>query len=204
MILFDSVVGLFDDQAGDFDDGGVVNATATVTGLQSVSAFASVSANGDQSRTATLTGLEAQSSIGTVSASGQSFAVATVTGQQATASIGTAIAIGEGDGMATVSGATATSSLGEVTVPVETNRKGRKSKAKFLEFNPRPVEISISASAALPFVQATSETGLVTVFGGVSAGAKLYAIEVQTDIQSVQAGGIINPTDEEIIFLMAA
>jgi hypothetical protein len=204
MILFDSVVGLFDDQAGDFDDGGVVNATATVTGLQSTSAFASVSANGDQSRTATLTGLEAQSSIGTVVATGQSFAVATVTGVEGVSSIGTAIAIGEGDGIATVPGVSAISSIGEVTVPVETNRKGRKSNAKFLEFSPRPVQVSISAVAAMPFVQATTSTGLVTVSGGVSAGAKLYAIEVQTDIQSVQAGGIINPTDEEIIFLMAA
>jgi hypothetical protein len=204
MILFDSVVGLFDDQAGDFDDGGVVNAIATVTGLQSTSAFASVSANGDQSRTATLTGLEAQSSIGTVVATGQSFAVATVTGVEGVSSIGTAIAIGEGDGIATVPEVSATSSLGEVSAVAQTVRKGRKSKAKFLEFNPRPVEISISASAALSFVQATSETGVVTVFGGVSAGAKLYAIEVQTDVQSVQAGAIINPTDEEIIFLMAA
>jgi hypothetical protein len=204
MILFDSVVGLFDDQAGDFDDGGVVNATATLTGLEATSSIGTVSASGDQSRTATLTGLEAQSSIGTVVASGQSFAVATVTGVEGVSSIGTAIAIGEGDGLASVPGSTATSSIGSVTATAQTVRKGRKSKAKFLEFNPRPVEISISASAALPFVQATSETGVVTVFGGVSAGAKLYAIEVQTDVQSVQAGGIINPTDEEIIFLMAA
>jgi hypothetical protein len=35
MILFDSVEGLFDDQAGDFDDGGVVNAVVTITGLES-------------------------------------------------------------------------------------------------------------------------------------------------------------------------
>jgi hypothetical protein len=204
MILFDSVVGLFDDQAGDFDDGGVVNATATLIGLEATSSIGTVSAAGVQSPTQAVTGQEAQSAIAEVSATGTESRTATVTGQQATASVGTAIAIGEGDGIATVPGVSATSSVGEVTVPVETNRKGRKSKAKFLEFNPRPVEISISASAALPFVQATSETGLVTVFGGVSAGAKLYAIEVQTDIQSVQAGGIINPTDEEIIFLMAA
>jgi hypothetical protein len=204
MILFDSVEGLFDDQAGDFDDGGVVNATATVTGLQSTSAFASVSANGDQSRTATLTGLEAQSSIGTVSATGQSFAVATVTGVEGVSSIGTVIAIGEGDAIATVPGVSATSGIGEVSAVAQTIRKGRKSNAKFLEFSPRPVQVSISAVAAMPFVQATTSTGLVTVSGGVSAGAKLYAIEVQTDIQVVQAGGIINPTDEEIIFLMAA
>ena len=204
MILFDEVVGLFDDQAGDFDDGGVVNATATLTGLEATSSIGTVSAAGVQSPTQAVTGQEAQSAIAEISATGTESRTATVTGQQATSSIGTAIAIGEGDGIATVSGATATSSIGAVTATAQTVRKGRKSKAKFLEFNPRPVEISISASAALPFVQATSETGLVTVFGGVSAGAKLYAIEVQTDVQSVQAGGIINPTDEEIIFLMAA
>ena len=204
MILFDEVVGLFDDQAGDFDDGGVVNATANLTGLEATSSIGTVSAAGVQSPTQAVTGQEAQSAIAEVSATGTESRTATVTGQQATSSVGAAIAIGEGDGIATVPGVSATSSVGEVTVPVATNRKGRKSKAKFLEFNPRPVEISISASAALPFVQATSETGLLTVFGGVSAGAKLYAIEVQTDIQSVQAGGIINPTDEEIIFLMAA
>ena len=204
MILFDEVVGLFDDQAGDFDDGGVVNATATLTGLEATSSIGTVSAAGVQSPTQAVTGQEAQSAIAEVSATGTESRTATVTGQQATSSVGTAIAIGEGDGIATVSGATATSSIGAVTATAQTVRKGRKSKAKFLEFNPRPVEISISASAALPFVQATSETGLVTVFGGVSAGAKLYAIEVQTDVQSVQAGGIINPTDEELIFLMAA
>jgi hypothetical protein len=204
MILFDEVVGLFDDQAGDFDDGGVVNATATLTGFEATSSIGTVSAAGVQSPTQAVTGQEAQSAIAEVSATGTESRTATVTGQQVTASVGTAIAIGEGDGIATVSGSTATSSIGAVTATAQTVRKGRKSKAKFLEFNPRPVEISISASAALPFVQATSEIGLVTVFGGVSAGAKLYAIEVQTDIQSVQAGGIINPTDEEIIFLMAA
>jgi hypothetical protein len=204
MILFDEVVGLFDDQAGDFDDGGVVNATATLIGLEATSSIGTVSAAGVQSPTQAVTGQEAQSAIAEVSATGTESRTATVTGQQATASVGTAIAIGEGDGIATVPGVSATSSLGEVSVPVETNRKGRKSKAKFLEFNPRPVEISISASADLPFVQATTSTGLVTVSGGVSAGAKLYAIEVQTDIQTLKAGGIINPTDEEIIFLMAA
>ena len=56
MILFDSVEGLFDDQAGDFDDGGVVNTTVTITGLESTSAIGTVSAAGVQSPTQSLTG----------------------------------------------------------------------------------------------------------------------------------------------------
>jgi hypothetical protein len=204
MILFDSVEGLFDDQAGDFDDGGVVNATATVTGLQATSSRGTVSAEGEQSRTATITGLSATSTIGTVVALGQSFAVASVTGVEGVSSIGTVLAIATGGAIATVSGVSGASSIGTVTVPTQVIVKGRKRTAKFLEFNPRPVEISISAVAMPGSVQAIADLTLVEAAGGVSGTAKLYAIEAQTDIQAAQAGGIINPTDEEVIFLLAA
>ena len=204
MILFDSVVGLFDDQAGDFDDGGVVNATATVTGLQATSSIGTVSAAGVQSRTATITGVSATSAIGTVVASGQSFAVASVTGVEGVSSIGTVLALATGSGIATVSGVSGASGVGTVTVATQTIMRGRKRTAKFLEFNPRPVEISISAVALPGSVQAIGDLTLVEAAGGVSGMAKLYAIEAQTDIQAAQAGGIINPTDEELIFLLAA
>lgn len=204
MILFDSVEGLFDDQAGDFDDGGVVNATATVTGLQTTSSIGTVSAAGVQSRTATITGVSATSAIGTVVASGQSFAVASVTGVDGVSSIGTVLAIATGGAIATVSGVGGSSSIGTVTVPTQVIVKGRKRTAKFLQFNPRPVEISISAVAMPGSVQAVADLALVEAAGGVSGTAKLYAIEAQTDIQAAQAGGIINPTDEELIFLLAA
>ena len=204
MILFDSVVGLFDDQPGDFDHGGVVNATAAVTGLQATSSIGTVSAAGVQSPTQAVTGLEATSAFASVTATGTESRTATVTGQSATASVGTAIAIGEGDGIATVSGVIATSSIGTVTVPTQTNKKGRKRNAKFLEFNPRPVSISIEAKAQLSGVSATTGANSLVASATVSGRAQVFAINAQTDIQTLEAGGIINPTDEELIFLLAA
>lgn len=204
MILFDSVEGLFDDQAGDFDDSAVVNSTITITGLQATSSRGGITTQAEQSPTATLTGRSATGSIGTVVATGQSFAIATVTGVEGVASIGTVLAIATGGAIATVSGVSGTSSIGTVTVATQTIMRGRKRNVKFLQFNPRPVEISISAVALTGSVQAISDLTLVQAAGGVSVQAKLYAVQAKTDIQKAIAGGIINPTDEELIFLLAA
>jgi hypothetical protein len=204
MILFDSVEGLFDDQAGDFDDGGVVNTTVTITGLESTSAIGTVSAAGVQSPTQSLTGQEATSAVSTITATGTESRTAEVTGQSATASVGTALAIGEGDAIATVPSVSATSEVGSATVLVETTRKGRKRNAKFLQFNPIPVGVSISAVAKSGSVESIADLTLVEAAGGFSGRAKLYAVKAQTDIQKAIAGGIMNPTDEEVIFLLAA
>jgi hypothetical protein len=204
MILFDSVEGLFDDQAGDFDDSGVVNSTITITGLQATSSLGGITTQAEQSPSATLTGLSATSSIGTVVATGQSFAIATVTGVEGVSSIGIVLALATGSGIATVSGVSATSSVGNVNVVSQTIVRGRKRNVKFLQFNPIPVKVSISAVAISGSVEAIADLTLLQAAGGVSGRAKLYAVKAQTDIQVVQAGGIINPTDEEIIFLMAA
>jgi hypothetical protein len=204
MILFDSVEGLFDDQAGDFDDSGVVNAVVTITGLESTSAIATVSAAGVQSPTQSLTGQEATSAVSTITATGTESRTAEVTGQSAAASFGTVLALGTGSGIGTVSGIEAISEVASVSVLVETTRKGRKRNAKFLQFNPIPVGVSISAVAKPGSVEAIADLTLVEAAGGLSGRAKLYAVKAQTDIQKAIAGGIMNPTDEEVIFLLAA
>jgi len=204
MILFDQGFGLFDGAAGDFDDGGVVNPTITLTGQSATSAIGSVSADGVQSPTETITGLSATSAIGEVVASGQTFAVAPVTGQGATTSLGTVLAIGEGDAIATVSGVAASSSIANLSFDVEIVRKGRKTNAKFLEFNPRPIQATIGGKAEILGVSGQSSIETLSVSATVSSLASVVDLQAQTDIQGLKAGGIINPTDDEIIWLLAA
>ncbi len=204
MILFDSVDGLFDDQIGDFDDGGVVSPSVTLTGQSATSAIGSVSAAGVQSPTETITGLSATSAIGEVVASGQSFAVASVTGIEVTSSLGSVSASATGDGIATVSGVAATSSIANLSFDVEIVRKGRKTNAKFLEFNPRPIQAAIGGKAEVIGVSGQSSIETVSASATVSGLASVVDLQAQTDIQGLKAGGIINPTDDEIIWLLAA
>lgn len=71
-VFFDSGVGLFDAASGLFDDAGVVNSTATVTGLESQSSIGTVTSNGTRSETAAITGIALTAAFGSVSASSDS------------------------------------------------------------------------------------------------------------------------------------
>ena len=202
MILFDSGFGLFDDAAGDFDDGGVVNSTAVVTGIEATSEFQTVTASGIQSPTATVSGIELTSSFGTVS--GFAGSKIELAGLEATATVSEVIALGTGSGIATVEGVASNATVGTVTAVGQASKKGRKSNAKFLPFTARPVTISISAVAKSGSVEVITDLTLVDATGTISGRAKLYAVKAQTDFQKASAGVMIQPTDEEIIFLLMA
>jgi hypothetical protein len=71
-VLFDSGVGLFDAASGLFDDAGVVNGTATATGLEAQSSIGTVTSNGTRSETAIISGVSVASATGIVTASSDS------------------------------------------------------------------------------------------------------------------------------------
>ena len=202
MILFDDGFGLFDDAAGLFDDGGVVNATATVTGQESTSAFGTVTANGIQSPVVTVSGIELATNVGTVSASGSG--VATASGIEAVASVSEVIALGTGSAIATVTGVTSEATTGAVTAVGQSSKKGRKSNAKFLPFTARPVEIQVDGRAKVTTQNAQSGFAEVTATGTHNARANVRGLQLKTVCRIPSAGGIINPTDDELIWLLAA
>ena len=202
MILFDDGFGLFDDAVGDFDDGGVVNATATVTAQESTSAFGTVTANGIQSPVVTVSGIELATNVGEVSASGSG--VATASGIEATASVSEVIALGTGSAIATVTGVTSEATTGAVTAVGQSSKKGRKSNAKFLPFTARPVEIQVDGRAKVATQNAESGFAEVTATGTHSARANVRGVGAKTVCRIPTADGIINPSDDEIIWLLAA
>ena len=158
MILFDNGFGLFDDAVGDFDDGGVVNATATVSGLQLSTATGSVIALGTNSALVTVEGVTAEITTGTVTASSST----------------------------------------------QTSRKGRKSNAKFLPFSPRPVTIQIDGRAKVATQALESGITPITATGIHNARANVRGLQLKTVCRIPSADGIINPTDEEMKWLLGA
>jgi hypothetical protein len=202
MILFDDGYGLFDDAAGLFDDGGVVNATATTTGQEATSAVSTITAAGVQSPTASVTGIEAESSLGTVSA--YAGARIQIDGVQAESSVSEVIALGTGSAIATLDGVTGNSSIALVSAIGQSTRKGRKSNAKFIPFTPRPVELSIAGRATIGAQTAISAVADIRARGTTSARANVGGVGAETVYRLPSAHGIINPSDEEIILLMAA
>lgn len=204
MILFDSGVGLFDDAAGLFDDGGVVNASPVVEGIALSATFETVTATGIQNPTATVSGIELASAFGTVAATAGS--TIELTGLQATASVSEVIALGEGDGIATVTGVTSNATLGTVTASSDTvsSRKGRKSNAKFLPFTARPVTIQTDGRATVGAQTLTSGFAEVTATGTHNARANVRGLQLKTVCRVPTVDAIINPTDDELIWLLAA
>lgn len=202
MILFDDGFGLFDDAAGLFDDGGVVNSTAVITGLEATSAVGTVTANGIQSPVATVSGIELASGFATVSAfAGSKIELA---GLEATATVSEVIALGTGSGIATVEGVASNATTGTVTAIGSATRKGRKSNAKFLPFTARPVTLQRDGRATLATQTLESGFAEVTAAGTTSGRANVGGIGAKTVCRLPSASGIINPTDDELIWLLAA
>jgi hypothetical protein len=202
MILFDDGFGLFDDAAGLFDDGGVVNATATVTAQESASAFGTVTANGIQSPVVTVSGIELATNVGEVSA--YAGAKVAITGIEATASVSEVIALGTGSGIGTVEGLALSATVATVTAVGQSSKKGRKSNAKFLPFTARPVTLSVDGRAKVTTQNAEIGFAQVTASGTHSVRANVRGIGAKTVCRIPSASGIINPTDDEIIWLLAA
>jgi hypothetical protein len=183
---------------------GVVNATVTLSGIGLSATVSTVTASGIQSPTATVSGIELASAFGTVSA--LAGVKVELTGLQATASVSEVIALGEGDGIATVAGVTSNATLGTVTASSDTvsNRKGRKSNAKFLPFTARPVTIQTDGRAKVATQALTSGFAQVTATGTHNARANVRGLQLKTVCRVPTVDAIINPTDDELIWLLAA
>ena len=202
MILFDSGFGLFDDAAGDFDDGGVVNSIAVVTGIEATSEFQTVTASGIQSPTATVSGIELTSSFGTVS--GFAGSKIELAGLEATATVSEVIALGTGSGIGTVEGISLSATVATVTAVGQAVKKGRKSNAKFLPFTARPVTIQRDGRATLTTQTLASGFAEVTAAGTTSGRANVRGLQLKTLCRVPSVDAIINPTDDELIWLLAA
>lgn len=235
-ILFDDGYGLFDSASGDFDDAGVINATASVSGLTTTSAFGSVSASGTgnatvsgvalsttlgsvsasgiQSPTASVNNAGGISSVGTIIASGTESRTASVSGISLAITAGEALGIGDGSAIASVSSASAISSARTISATGTTEgiKGSRKSKKKlqqfFLPFNPVAITIETNKDARVSVLGATAyaNVGQCGASGtvSISAKAKIYSIGTISNAEALKARGIKNPTDDELIWLLAA
>ena len=124
--------------------------------------------------------------------------------EESTTGIDEVLGLTTDSAIGTVEGITLSATVATVTAIGQSVKKGRKSNAKFLPFTARPVTISISAVAKSGSVEAITDLTLVDATGTISGRAKLYAVKAQTDFQKASAGVMIQPTDEEIIFLLMA
>lgn len=235
-ILFDDGYGLFDSASGNFDDGGVINATASVSSVTTTSSFGSVSASGTgnaivsgatlsvttgsvsasgiQSPTASINNASGTISAQTITASGTESRTASVSGVPLAITAGQALGIGDGSAIASVSSASATSSARTITATGTTEgiKGSRKSKKKlqqfFLPFNPVAITIETNKDARISVLGATAyaNVGECEASGtvSISAKAKVYSIGTVSDAEALKARGIKNPTDDELIWLLAA
>jgi len=235
-ILFDDGYGLFDSASGDFDDAGVINATASVSGVTTTSGFGSVSANGTgnaivsnvalsttlgnvsasgiQSPTASVNNVSGIISANTITASGTESRTASVSGIALISTAGEALGIGDGSAIASVSSASTTSSARSIgaTGTIEGITGSKKSKKKlqqfFLPFNPVAITLETNKDARISVVGATVYANVgkceATSTVSISAKAKIYSIGTKSDVELLKARGIKNPTDDELIWLLAA
>jgi hypothetical protein len=182
--------GLVTVQADTVTDYGIVSdGLATIVGIQSQSAFASISTSAVQSPFAEVSGIETTSSIGTVTSNGVRNVSVSLTGLAANASAGSAIA----------------SALNpQITQPGKS-----KKNVKFLpfahhniEYVPEPTHAHVKVSVLPAF----TSIGQISVKTSKSIPARVSVPSLQIESLSfnLQASGIINPTDEELIYLLAA
>lgn len=208
-MLFDEVTGLFDDAYGLFDDGAVKNDSGTVTGQTLTSSVGTIVVTG--TAIVQISGVTATASTGSVVGSGD--AIISVEPVQVTGQVGLTTANGQLDATATVSGVSATVSVGSVTATNKQTQitgagsKKRKHSGYWLEQTPyKPQEEVINNKAILIGIQSKSFVTEAFAEGQViiPAVASIGNVVSFADYKETNASGIINPSDEEIIYLMVA
>lgn len=107
-----------------------------------------------------------------------------------------------------VSGVEAVSSFGSIVI--NANQQGsagrKRQKRRPIVFIPEEYlqKNKFDVSVSLQPIEITAKVGRVSVFGTISAKTKISSLEISSNFRSVNSRGIINPTDEEIIYLMVA
>lgn len=212
-ILFDSGVGQFDAAQGLFDDGGVVDQTIVVSGITATSAFTGPVSSGIQNRSVSVSGIETTSSLGSVSADGTQFAYPEVTGIEVKSSLGSITTNGVSNVSVSITGLAANASAGGATAdalnPQITQPGKSKKNVKFLPFvhhNIEYVQEPTHAQVKISTIPVFSSIGVISVSASKSipARASVPSLQIESLSFNLQASGIINPTDEELIYLLAA
>ena len=142
-----------------------------------------------------LTGIEAQTEIGTVNA--QVDETELITGQEATAEAGEVTA--SGSGLIAIAGIEATSETGKVTA----SGTGEMVMVPSRESYRKPKKSAVISIIGLDMA---SDVGKPVASGTIIINnvAKVFSIEARLEAGAVQAEGVLNLSDEEIILLMAA
>jgi hypothetical protein len=205
-MLFDEVTGLFDDAYGLFDDGAVKNDIASVTGQSASTSVGTISATG--TAFVSITGVVSSANTGNVSASGD--ALVSVIGQSVNAIAGLTTANGQLDATTSIDGITINSSIGIVTAASQqaqtSNGTIRQKKpsywlknSTFAHIEEQKPEI-INSKITLSGSQSKSFVTKVII----PAKINLQNVYSFAKYKNIKVSGIVNPTDEEIIYLMAA
>ena len=178
------------------------NATANVTGTQSIGAVSAITATG--AGNTNLTGAQSTSSVGTVTAFGN--AITTITGAQTTGAVGTVTADGGvQNGNAYSNGVSGSGVVGNVTadgggVPALNN--GGFGYPFIVEpdrvIPTRHAVAVVKSAKAIGKVNKLSAYGIISIDASISVEAILHEIK----INSLLAKGVQNPTDEELIALL--
>lgn len=182
----------------------------SVTGNEAQSELGTITASGTQNRTATITGVEALSELGSITV--QVTDLETIDGVQAQSELGEISVTATRNPTVSVTGVQSQSQLGSVSVSGEGRqitgaRKSRK-KAYFLPFKPIPIitEVKKDGAAKIQGKLLSADRSLLRASGTISIStiAKISPVKSATEINKLTAGGIINPTDDELIWLLAA
>lgn len=211
-MLFDAVTGLFDDAYGLFDDGAVKNDSVSVTGQTLTSSVGTIVSTG--TAIVQLSGVTATASTGSVVGSGD--AIISVEPVQATAQVGLTTANGQLNATVTISGITADANIGNVSAignqkqtsngSINKKKRGYWIKNSILPYIEEKQIDVVHASVSLVGNQSKSFVSEVFAEGQViiPAVASIGNVVSFADYKEINASGIINPSDEEIIYLMAA
>lgn len=188
----------------------LVDDTKTVTGIELNSEFGSVVASGIQNQTAIVSGVESVSELGSITV--QVTDLEAIDGVEAQTQLGNITVSATRNPIVSVTGVQLQSQVGNITVNAEGRqitgaRKSRK-KAYFLPFKPIPIitEVKKDGVARIEGKLLSADRSIIRASGTISIStiAKISPVKSATEINKLNAAGIINPTDDELIWLLAA
>lgn len=209
-----------------------VNDQIIVGGVYSTASIATLTAIGVQNSFFALSGQQVNTNQGSITAVGTQNALYSVSGISLSGSIGSVSGIGQYNGIANVSGiaisiaigtiATATTRIANISVEgisanalhgsviakipsLEQSNGYISRKRRTNAYIPNKyLNASFDASVKVNGIIAESSIKKITAFGVVSAKINIVSLEISSNFKGVNSKVIINPTDEEIIYLMVA
>jgi len=172
-----------------FESASGTNGTATVIGVQSASAVATITANGAANRT--VSGIQAASAAATVTASGTVSATATVTGAQATSTAATITAAGGISATATVTGTAAASAAATITATGGASKTVIGQQAASASAT---IVATGDASRSVTGLQAASAAATISALAGATGTATGVSSTSQAAAIAAQGGATATAT----------